>query len=143
MKKPTTKKSSNSASKFSNMLKTYFNLDYSENNIKNAISNMGISDIVMLDVAIEKNDLETIKNIFTKNVQLEYAIPGRTNLASTAQNRPTTEKPKTSSGTLSPTELQTKNQMDDAQQKKDDQLQKEIQDKEEELETIKRLAGIK
>lgn len=143
MKKPTKKKSSNTASKFSDMLKRYFNIDYSENDVNNSISNMGISDIVSMDIAIEKNDIETIKDILTRNIQLEYAIPGRTNLSSTAQNRPTTEKPKTSSGTLSPTELQTKNQMDDAQQKKDDELQKEIKDKEEELDTIKRLAGIK
>lgn len=143
MKKPTKKNSSNSASKFANILKKYLNLDYSETEIKNSINNMGISDIVMLDVAIENNDINTIKDVFTKNVQLEYTIPGRTNLTSTAQNRPTTEKPTTSSGTLSPTELQTKNQMDDEQKKKDDQLQKEIQDKEDELDTIKKLAGIK
>lgn len=143
MKKPISNKTKSSASKFSTLLKTYFGLDYSENEVKSAMDNMGISDVVSLDIAFEKKDIDTIKNIFTKNVQLEYAIPGRTNLSSSAQNRPSTEKPKTSTGTLSPSELQTKNQMDDAQKKKDDELQKEIQDKEEELETIKRLAGIK
>lgn len=143
MKKPISNKTKNTASKFSSMLKSYFNIDYSDNEIKNAINNMGISDIVSLDIAMENKDIEAIKDIFTKSIQLEYAIPGRTNLPSSAQNRPSTEKPKTATGSLSPTELQTKNQMDDAQKKKDADLQKEIQDKEEELDTIKRLAGIK
>lgn len=146
MKKPIAKNKPNASSKFSSTLKKHFNLDYTDADIKNALENMGISDIVSLDIAMENKDIDAIKQIFNKTIQLEYAIPNRSNLPSAAQNRPSVATPKTpnsSIGSLNSTELNAKKEIEAEKQKNNQELQSEIKSKEEELENIKRLAGIK
>jgi hypothetical protein len=146
MKKPTKKNKPSASSKFSYILKKHFNLDYTDNDLKNALENMGISDIVSLDIAIENKDINSIKEIFNKTIQLEYTIPNRANLPSAAQNRPSVSTSKTTTkpiGSLNSTEFNAQQKLDTEKEKKDQELQNEIKSKEEELETIKRLAGIK
>lgn len=146
MKKPMKKKKSSASSKFSSILKKYFNLDYTDADIQNALENMGISDIVSLDIAIENKDIGSIKEIFNKTIQLEYTIPNRANLSSAAQNRPSVATPKTTTkpiSSLDSTEFNAQKQLEKEKETKDQDLKNEIKTKEEELETIKRLAGIK
>lgn len=146
MKKPVAKNKLSASSKFSSILKKYFNLDYTDADIKNALENMGISDIVSLDIAMENKDINAIKEIFTKTIQLEYTIPNRANLPSAAQNRPSVAIPKTTTkpiSSLDSTEFDAQKQIEKEKETKDQDLQNEIKTKEEELETIKRLAGIK
>ena len=146
MKKPIAKNKQNASSKFSSILKKHFNLDYTDTNIKNALENMGISDIVSLDIAMENKDIDAIKQIFNKTIQLEYSIPNRSNLPSAAQNRPAVATPKTptsSVGSLNSSELNAQKEIEAEKQKNNQELQSEIKSKEDELETIKKLAGIK
>jgi len=146
MKKPIAKNKSSASSKFSSILKKHFNLDYTDADIKNALENMGISDIVSLDIAMENKDIDAIKQVFNKTIQLEYAMPNRSNLPSAAQNRPSVAIPKTpnsSIGSLNSTELNAQKEIEAEKQKNNQELQSEIKSKEEELENIKRLAGIK
>jgi len=127
--------------KISRLLKQQMGLDVSPTDIASAIAEMSLSDVINLYSAIDTKDKDAIKQMFSKNIKLEYGIQNRTQLGSVAQNRPEPAKAIAKPvGSLTPTELNAKKELD---AKSDPKLAKEIKDKEEELETIKRLAGIK
>ena len=68
--------------------KRFFGLDLDEQKAAEIVDKFSLSDVLSLDKAYSENDKFKIANILDQHMQLEYYIPGRGNLSSTASQRP-------------------------------------------------------
>lgn len=147
-KQTNTKKESN-YEKVARLLKSQFGINMDQTELKRAVDNMGLSDIVDLDVAFSNKDIGNINHILNKNIQLEYTMPnsGSTVSAASTAPAPKSYQPKSTIKPLSPSEVRTKKEIDQADEntgtKVTPEQEKQIADKEKELADLKTLAGIK
>jgi len=75
------------------MLKELFNVDVTEDEARKMTDKLSLSDVLRLDTAIENHNEESIADILgTDLMQMEYSLPGRAGLQSTASTRPTSQK---------------------------------------------------
>ena len=140
-------------SAISSLLKTQFSIDISSEQIKKAVENMSLSDMLEIDTAITNNDLDELKELLDgENVQLEYEMPNRTNLQSSASNNPKpASKTTSSSAEIQKTDDNSENK--DSDKSTSDNItslnpseykdEKEINDAKQEIEKLKKVAGIK
>jgi hypothetical protein len=135
------------------MMKDMFNMDLTDDKAREIIDTLALSDMLKLDTAIDDNDTATIMDMLGKYIDItEYSLPGRGgNLTSQASSRPTSSK---NPGTTSTTQM-TKpvaggnktatggsDEIDTDTQDQQD-AEKEIADKQKELDDLKKKAGIK
>lgn len=148
-----TKENKSIINSITEILNDRFNINVTVEDVKDVVRSMSLSDFIEIDSAIDNEDIELLKSIFTNDTEItEYSIQGRQGLKSIANNRPTPTKTTTSTttkpqnqeitintnsdddnqtsgsttGSLSPTEYSNKNK-------------EEV----EEIEKIKKMAGIK
>ena len=132
------------------MMKDMFNMEMSDDKAREIIDTLALSDMLQLDTAIDDNDSATIMDMLGKYMDVnEYSLPGRGgNLSSQASTRPTSSK---NPGTTSTTQM-TKpvaggntTATGVADEIDDDQMdaEKEIADKQKELDDLKKKAGLK
>lgn len=143
--KPTKKtaKKETKYGKVSKLLNSHFGINMDETQIKQAIDNMSLSDVLELDVAFDEKDADTIKMVFNKHIQLEYIMPnsGSNTSVASAAPQPRSYQPKTTIKSLTPSQVRTKKEIDQVSTGKEQE--QAIADKEQELADMKKLAGIK
>jgi len=133
----------------SKLLNDYFSIEITADEIKDISENMGLSDILELDTAITNKDKRRVEEILKSEIQLEYKMPNSGDNASDASNNPKPSKTQvqqkdtkntdqdnepnnsnssnSTKGTLSPNEYQD---------------EKDIQSAKDEIEKLKKVAGI-
>jgi hypothetical protein len=132
------------------MMKDMFSMEMSDDKAREIIDTLALSDMLKLDTAIDDNDSATIMDMLGKYMDVnEYSLPGRGgSLTSQASTRPTSSK---NPGTTSTTQM-TKpvaggntTATGGADEIDDDQMdaEKEIADKQKELDDLKKKAGLK
>lgn len=135
------------------------NIDIDKDDLSEFINDMGLADYIELDNALDNKNIDYIKELLGKENVVEYSIQGRKNLQSTAASRPTTNKSKpsnsdssssSSSSSSTDTTQSSSNNTGDSDRgslspqeyKKQKELSKSIENEIDELEKMKKLAGI-
>ena len=132
------------------MMKDMFDMNLTDDKAREIIDTLPLSDMLKLDTAIDDNDNATIMDMLGKYMDVnEYSLPGRGgSLSSQASSRPTSSK---NPGTTSTTQMTkpvaggNKTATGGADEVDDDQMdaEKEIADKQQELDDLKKKAGLK
>lgn len=133
------------------ILNNEFNITISADELKEVGYNMSLSDFIEIDTAIENKDIDFIKNKFSVDDINEYNMQGRQGITSTATNRTTPPKPQVINKPAQPTNQEIIIKTDDKstnassaslspeEYKSNTEMTKEI----EELEKMKKMAGLK
>lgn len=134
------------------MVKDVLNIDIDDSKARTLTDKMGLSDVLALDTAIDDQNTEAIMDIIGKHISLEeYSLPNRGNLTSRASNRPERNRGTgTATGTTATTKpvaggnkTATGGADEIGQDQVDQEAEKEIADKQAELDDLKKKAGIK
>jgi len=132
------------------MMKDMYNMDITDDKAREIIDTLALSDMLKLDTAIDDNDNATIMDMLGKYMDVkEYSLPGRGgSLTSQASSRPTSSKnPSTTSTTTMKKPVAGGNvtATGGADEIDQDQMdaEKEIADKQKELDDLKKKAGVK
>lgn len=133
------------------------NINIDKDDLSEIISEMGLSDYIELNKAIENKDLDYIKQMFGEETFLEYSMQGRTNLKSKASTRTTiankkdnssdsgsssSSKNTSQSSSTNNTSFSDQGSLSPQEYKKRKDLKKSIENEIDELEKMKKLAGI-
>lgn len=145
------------------VLKYKLNIDIDNDRLSEIISDMGLFDYIELNNALNEKNIDYIKQIFGEENVFEYSIQGRQNLRSTASSRPkpASNRRKTSSdsgagSSSSPAASSTdkepssaddtsntdKGSLSPQEYRNQKELKTSIDNEIDELEKMKRLAGI-
>lgn len=138
------------------MVKDVLGADIEDDTARQLTNKLGLSDVLALDTALDDQNEEAIRDIISQHISLEeYSLPGRgSNLKSQASIRPLAQK----TGGTTRTTTMTKpvaggNKVatggvasvgaQDDEAETDQDAEKEIADREQELANLKKKAGIK
>lgn len=149
-----TKENKSIIASITEILNDFLNIEITDDEVKDKIVNMSLSDFIELDNAIRNRDIDNIKNMFSVDSISEYAIQGRKGVESSATSRPKPDKVKPA--TKSTTATSTSNNKDKtdntadsdtgslspAEYAKKKELSTDIDKEIDELEKIKKLAGL-
>lgn len=133
------------------------NIDIDKDDLSEIISEMGLFDYIELNKAIDDKNIDYIRQLFGDENVFEYSMQGRTNLKSKASSRSTVAKKKSnstgsnssssdnasqSSSSSNNTSKSDKGSLSPQEYKKQKDLKKSIENEIDELEKMKKLAGI-
>lgn len=141
------------------MMKDMFNVNITDDKAREIIDTLALSDMLKLDTAIDNSDTDTIMDMLGDYVEVtEYSLPGRgNNLKSQASQRPQAQKTGGSGRTLSTTkpvaggnktatggaaEIGQDDEKETDQATTDAEAEKEIADKQAEIDALKKKAGL-
>ena len=134
------------------MIKDVLNIDIDDDKARELTDKLGLSDVLALDTAIDDQNSEAIMDIVGKHVSLEeYSLPGRGSLTSKASSRPernraggnTNGAPMASKPVAGGNKTATGGADEIEDNQADAAAQKDIDDKQAELDDLKKKAGVK
>ena len=134
------------------ILNDQLGIEVSKDVVSTVVKNMTLSDFIEIDTAIQNKDVDFINNKFSSDVEVnEYAIQGRTNMKSSAAARPSPEKytapvkpqEPTNTAPTSDTDKNDTNSNTTSLSPSEYADNKKIEKEIEELEKMKKMAGLK
>lgn len=141
------------------MMKDMFNVNITDDKAREIIDTLALSDMLKLDTAIDDGDTATIMDMLGDYVEVtEYSLPNRgNNLKSQASQRPQAQKTGGSGRTVATTkpvaggnktatggadEIGQDDENETNQATTDAEAEKEIADKQAEIDALKKKAGL-
>lgn len=137
------------AEAISKLLQDYFSIEISAEEIRDKSENMSLSDILELDTAITNKDKQRIEELLKSELQLEYKMPNSGQKVSDASNNPKPSKAQVPQKDTQNTDQDEENNNDNSSgstkgtlSPNEYQDEKDIQSAKDEIEKLKKVAGI-